>query len=201
MTVQRSAIRVLIVLAALPSGAAAQTAADLFATGTVHDLQIFMNSRDLQQLRDTYEENTYYQADVEWRGMRIRSVAIRSRGFGSRNPSKPALRVDFDRFAAGQRFLGLQSVTLDNLWQDPSLVRESVAMAMFARLGQPAPREVYARLFINGEYQGVYAIVEAVDPAFLARVFGDGDGFVFERPARRWHRAAGWNRTFSPGRA
>jgi spore coat protein CotH len=179
MTPVRTSL-VVLVLAATPASSAAQTAADLFATGMVHDLQIFLNSRDLQQLRETYQENTYYQADVEWRGMRVRSVAIRSRGLGSRNPSKPALRVDFDRFATGQRFLGLESVTLDNLWQDPSLVREGVTMAMFARLGQPAPREAYARLFINGDYQGVYAIVEAVDPAFLARVFGDGGGFVFE---------------------
>jgi spore coat protein CotH len=168
-----------IVLAMLPSEGNAQ-AADLFAGGTVHDIQIFMNSRDLQQLRETYQENTYYQADLEWREMRVRSVAIRSRGLGSRNGAKPALRVDFDRFAVGQRFLGLESITLDNLWQDPSLVRESVTMALFARLGQPAPREAYARLFINGEYQGVYAIVESIDPAFLARVFGGADGFVFE---------------------
>lgn len=181
MTLQRFATRiVLVMLAAAAPTADAQTTDDLFAPGTLHDLRLFMNSRDLQQLRDTYQENTYYQADLEWRGIRVRSVAIRSRGYGSRNPTKPALRVDFDRFAAGQRFLGLESLTLDNLWQDAALVRESVTMAMFTRLGQPAPREAYTRLFINGEYQGLYAIVEAIDPAFLSRVFGDGGGYVFE---------------------
>lgn len=171
---------VLVLLTAGASTAGAQTADDLFAPGTLHDLQLFMHSRDLQQLRETYEENTYYQADLEWRGVRVRSVAVRSRGFGSRNGTKPGLRVDFDRFAAGQRFLGLESLTLDNLWQDPSLIREAVTMALFARLGQPAPREVYTRLFINGEYQGVHAIVEAIGPAFLARAFGDAGGYVFE---------------------
>ena len=30
---------------------------------------------------------------------------------------------------------------LDNLWQDPSLVRESVTMGLFARMGHAAPRE------------------------------------------------------------
>jgi spore coat protein CotH len=181
MTIQRCATSiVLVLLAAAASTAGAQTTADLFAPGTLHDIRIFMNSRDLEQLRETYQENTYYQADLEWRGMRVRSVAIRSRGSGSRNPTKPALRVDFDRFAAGQRFLGLESLTLDNLWQDPAFVRESVTMALFTRLGQPAPREAYTRLFINDVYQGVYAVVEAIDPVFLSRVFGDEGGYVFE---------------------
>ena len=169
-----------LLLGATASTARAQTAADLFAPATLHDLQVFMNTRDLQQLRDTYLENTYYQADLEWRGMRVRSVAIRSRGLGSRNPVKPGFTIDFDRFAAGQRFLGLESLVLDNLWQDGSLVREAVTMALFERLGQPAPREAFTRLFINGEYLGVYAVVEAVDPVFLARAFDDPAGYAFE---------------------
>jgi hypothetical protein len=52
----------------------------------------------------------------------------------------------------------------------------------------PAPRVVHARLFVNGEYIGLYEVVEAVEKAFLARAFGwdstgrkrrDG-GYLFE---------------------
>jgi len=185
MSLQRLVACSLLVMAGallvpMASPAHAQTADDLFAPATLHDLQVFMNTRDLQQLRETYLENTYYQADLEWRGMRIRSVAIRSRGYGSRNPVKPGFAIDFDRFAAGQRFLGLESLVLDNLWQDGSLVRETVTMALFERLGQPAPREAFTRVFINGEYQGVYALVEAVDPVMLSRAFADPGGYAFE---------------------
>jgi len=170
----------LVAILAATSTATAQTTDDLFEPGTLNDLRLFMNSRDLQQLRDTFEENTYYQADLEWHGIRVRSVAIRSRGHGSRNPAKPALRIDFNRYVAGQRFLGLESLTLDNLWQDAALVRESVTMALFTKLGQPAPREAYTRLFINDVYQGLYTSVEAIDSDFLSRAFGDGGGYVFE---------------------
>ena len=152
-------IRTLALVVLIASPAVAQTADELFAPGVVHDLRIFMNSRDLQQLREHFDENTWYQADLEWRGTRVRSVAVRSRGDGSRNPTKPGLLVDFDRFVGGQRFLGLQSLTLDNFWQDVSLIRESVAMALFARMGQPAPRESYPRVFINDAFVGVYAMV------------------------------------------
>ncbi len=170
----------LVVILAATSTATAQTTDDLFEPGTLNDLRLFMNSRDLRQLRDTFEENTYYQADLEWRGIRVRSVAIRSRGHASRNPTKPALRIDFGRYVAGQRFLGLESLMLDNLWQDATLVRESVTMALFTKLGQPAPREAYTRLFINDVYQGLYTTVEAIDADFLSREFGDAGGYVFE---------------------
>jgi spore coat protein CotH len=173
-------LRLAAVLWVLAAPAFAQTADDLFAPGALHDVRLFMNTRDLEQLRATFHENTFYQADLEWRGVRVRSVAVRSRGFGSRNPAKPGLLVDVDRYVGGQRLLGLSGLVLDNIWQDPSLVRESVAMGLFARMGQPAPRESYARLFINDAYAGVYALVEAVDEAFLARTFGDPGGYVFE---------------------
>jgi spore coat protein CotH len=158
----------------------AQTADDLFDPTTLHDIRIRLNARDLQSLHERYLENSYYPGELEWRGASVANVAIRSRGTGSRNGIKLGLQLEFDRYIGGQRFLGLRGITLDNFWQDPSILRESLTMALFARLGQPAPRESYARLFINDEYQGVYAIVEAIDDQFLARTFGDPAGYVFE---------------------
>jgi spore coat protein CotH len=169
-----------LLVAAAVSPASAQTAADLFDPGVLHDLRLWINSRDLAALREQAATNTYYTADLEWRGLRVRSVGIRSRGSGSRNGTKLALRVDFNRYVSGQEFLGLRSLVLDNLWQDPSMLREHVAMALFAQLGQPSSRESFARLFINDEYQGVYGLVEPVDSRYLSRVLGERDGYLFE---------------------
>jgi hypothetical protein len=52
--------------------------------------------------------------------------------------SKPAFRVDFNRFTTGQQFLGLKAIVLDNVWQDGSFVAERTAMAFFERMGQAA---------------------------------------------------------------
>ena len=82
--------------------------------------------------------------------------------------TKPALRIDFNRYTTGQRFLGLKSLVLDNLWQHGSFVAESTTMAFFERMGQPAPRESFCRLYINNVFHGVYAIVE-VDRHRLSR--------------------------------
>src|SRR5829696_6817813 len=114
----------------LSGTAGAQTVDELFDPAAVNDLRLMVNARDLEQLRLTYRENTYYQADLEWRGMRVRNAAIRSRGNISRSPVKPGLRIDFNRYVSGQRFLGLRSLVLDNLVQDPTFVREAMTMAM-----------------------------------------------------------------------
>jgi spore coat protein CotH len=171
-----------LVVAAQMSGtpAAAQTASDLFDGNTVQEVRLFMNSRDLQDLRDHYLERKHYTVDLLWRGNRIRNAAVRSRGTGSANSVKPGLFIQFDRYTTGQRFLGMTSLVLDNLWQDPSMLREYLAMALFARMGQPAPRQSFSRLFINNEYQGLYALTEEPNAEFAERTLGERNGYVFE---------------------
>ena len=106
-------------------------------------LDLWVHSADWAKLGAEFQANTYYPADVTWNGVTVRNAGIRSRGRGSRSGTKPGLRVDFDRYATGQTFLGLKSFVLDNLTQDPSGIHETVAMAFNARLGIPAPREIH----------------------------------------------------------
>jgi spore coat protein CotH len=157
----------------------AQTADDLFNAQTLHDIRLFINTRELGLLREHYLDNTYYTADLLWRNLRVRNVGVRSRGVASRSGTKPALRVDFDRYTTGQRFVGLRSLVLKNLWEDGSMMHEALAMSLITRLGQPAPRESFCRLFINNEYQGLYAIVESIDTSFLQRSYGENSGYLF----------------------
>ena len=161
-------------------GIGAQSTDTLFDDSTVHDVRLLVNSRDLVRLYAGYLTNTYYPADFVWNNIRVKNVAIRSRGVGSRNQSKLGLRVDFNRYTRNQQFLGLRSLVLDNLWQDATFIRENLTMALFRRLGQPSPRQSFCRLFINNGYVGLYAMVEPVDGAFAARAFADPDGYLYE---------------------
>ena len=163
-----------------PAVAHAQTVADLFDTGTVHDVQLLMHSADLRQLRERYVEDEYYPADFIWRGVRVRNAAVRVRGLATRSAVKPGLRIDFNRYVDGQEFLGLDSLVLDNMLTDPSFIREQVAMAFISRMGGPAPRESYTRVYINGVYEGLYSLVEPIDGDFLARAVGDASAYLFE---------------------
>lgn len=174
-----------------PAGISAQsgelTDDDFFSTDDLQEIRLTVNSRDWQQLKEQYLSNTYYPSDMQWRGLVVRGVGIRSRGTGSRNPFKPGIKIDINYYLPRQEFLGLKAIVLDNLAQDPSMLRERLIMRLFQRMGIPAPRVTHARLFVNNQFAGVYGITEAIDQQFLARVFGadsqggvESDGYLFE---------------------
>lgn len=160
----------------------------LFDNQVLQRLDLTMNSRDWEKLKATFEENTYYTVTIAWRGQTMQNAWVRSRGSGSRNGTKPGLRVDFNRNASGaQEWLGLKSLILDNQKQDPTGLHEMLAFRLFERMGLPAPRESFAQLYVNNKFSGLYTIVEPIDKHFLARVFGahedgnvENDGYLFE---------------------
>jgi hypothetical protein len=78
-----------------------------------------------------------------------------------------------------QTLLGLQSVVLRNNTQDPSSLHERLGMRVFSMMGVPAPRTAHTRLFVNGQYAGLYLIVESVDKRFLTRHFNENDGYLY----------------------
>ena len=183
LTLSRSAVAVLLALASLhaqTSPSPRLTPDDLFDPNTVNDVLLEVNARDWAELKERYRENVYYQANLRWRGEVVRTVGIRSRGLGSRSQTKPGLRIDFNRYVTGQQFLGLKSVVLDNLTQDPSMLKERVVMRFFAEMGMPAPRVAHVRLFVNNSFAGLYTVVESIDKDFLARTLNENDGYLYE---------------------
>lgn len=176
----RAACLLAFLLLLRAGSAGAQTASTLFDDSVLHTLQIAMHSRDWDRLRSAYLENDYYPADLTWNGIRATNVGVRSRGRTSRSGAKPGLQIDFDRYSTQGQFLGLQTLVLDNLLYDKSTIRERVAMAFLRRFGVPASREAFARVFVNGQYAGLYAMVEEVDSVFTQRVLGDANGALFE---------------------
>lgn len=183
-TAHRCGFAVLLVLT-LTGRAAAQTSDDFFNPEVLQRVELWLNSSDWAKLKATFRENTYYPADMTWNGITVRNAGIRSRGLGSRSATKPGLEVDIDRYSTDQTFLGLKSFVLDNLTQDKSGVKETVAMRFFARLGIHAPRETHVRLFVNGQFAGLYGLVESIDKTMMGRLFGSigdnvqNDGYLF----------------------
>jgi hypothetical protein len=163
---------------ALALPARAQTDADFFNDDQLDELRLYMHFGDWRELQERYKENVYYPADLHWRGIVVRNIAVRSRGNGTRSSLKAGLRVDINRYASDQEFLGLKSFVLDNHNYDASMLHERLAMRFFQRMGMPAPRARHVKLYVNNEPAGVYSVVESIDKHFLARVFGERDGDV-----------------------
>jgi hypothetical protein len=64
--------------------------------------------------------------------------------------------------------------------QDPSGVHEHLTYGLMRAAGVAAPRVGYLKVYVNGEYWGVYANVEAEDDVFLDRYFGEHGGNLYE---------------------
>jgi spore coat protein H len=161
----------------------AQSQIDSLLDGSsLQDLWVHVNARDWEDLHTHFQDNTYYPADVEWQGTRVRNAAIRVRGVASRNGHKPSFRLDFNRYVTGQTFFGLDALTLDSSWQDPSMITNRLSMLLFRRMGITAPRVAHVRLFAGAgrEYVGVYAVTEEVTPSFLRTYFGEDTGYLYE---------------------
>jgi spore coat protein CotH len=180
MRIRQSLIAVVAGLVLATPVSAQTNEQDIFDSTLVQDISLVMNARDLVDLREHWDSNTFYPADFTYRDVRVRNVGVRSRGWGSRNGIKLGLRIDFNHYISGQRFADTAAIVLDNLWQDPSMVREAAAMAFIARMGEAASRESFARVFINGDFQGVYAVVEEPNTGYLQRRFGKDTGALFE---------------------
>ena len=152
----------------------------MFDPTVLHEARLEIDRSAWQALRDHYLENQYYAANFAVDGVLVPQVGIRSRGSGSRNEDKPGLKVDFNKYVPGQEYYGYKSLDLDNLIQDPSMLRERLAFLVFEAMGIAAPRNAHARLTVNGEYWGVYALVEPVSKPFLEARLGDKEGNLFD---------------------
>ena len=84
---------------------------------------------------------------------------------------KAAFKLKLAHTVKGQRFLGLKTLTLNNMVQDPSMVHELLAYEAFRAVGIPAPRTGYAFVRVNGADYGVYLNVETLDDVSLPRWF------------------------------
>jgi len=152
---------VTIVLAlALPSAALAVD--PMFDQSRLHECKLELDPADWAALRANFQTNQYYAANLTVDGETVKQVGIRSRGAGSRSGEKPGLKVDFNKYVSGQEFHGYKSVVLDNVTQDPSMMRELLANSVFEAVGIAAPQISFCRLNINTEFWGLYTLIEAV---------------------------------------
>jgi spore coat protein CotH len=173
----------------------------LFDKSRLHEVRITMAASDWAALRANYQADTRYDATLTFDGETIANSTIRSRGSGTRNPFKPGLRVDFYRKISTQRFHGFRTLIVDNMYNDPSFLREQLAFRVFEEMAIRVPRESYARLTVNGEYWGLYAIIEPVDEVFVKTHVDAGGGnlFDYEVPPLDPVNPVGWDFTLSRG--
>lgn len=155
--------------------------AELFRDDTVHRLEIRIPASGIEQLRQ--EPRKYVRATIREADAVYENVAIHLKGStGSFRPidAKPALTVNFGKFASGQRFHGLQKIHLNNSVEDPSYLNERIGSELFRTANVPAPRVGWALVELNGRSLGLYVLKEGFTPDFLRLHFSDTSGNLYE---------------------
>ncbi len=154
--------------------------APIFDPAVLHDARIEIDPSAWKALRDNYLSNQYYAANFSVDGVAVSQVGIRSRGDGSRSEEKPGLKIDFNKYVPSQEYYGYKSLVIDNLTQDASMLRERLGFLVFEAMGIAAPRNAHARLTVNGESWGLFALVEPVSKPFLKGRLGEESGNLFD---------------------
>ena len=80
--------------------------------------------------------------------------------------------VDKANFGEKQTFFGCDKISFNNFFFDKSMLKEFFALMLMEEMGLPTPQFGLAKLYINGQYYGVYAMVEAMDESILEQYFG-----------------------------
>lgn len=170
----------------LPAIAHATPADELFADTRVGDVRVVMDPADLAWLLadENLENDDYLPARVRVTSGPLDETfdeaGIRLRGNRSRYAEKKSFKIAFDAFADDAEIDGITKLNLIGEHNDPTIVREKLALDALRAVGAPASRASHVRLFINGEYRGLYLHVEEVDENFLARRFGTGAGNLYK---------------------
>jgi hypothetical protein len=163
----------------------------LYAEGVVHDFEIELRDAAVESLES--DPKTYVPATFTWNGETF-YPGVRLKGSSTFRTldQKAAFKIDFHEYDPDARFHGVKRLTLNAMVSDGTMMREHAYYGYAARLGVPAPRHGYARVTVNGEWFGLYGIVETMDEQFVNRVWPDDDGGVL-------YESSGQDLTWSAG--
>jgi hypothetical protein len=153
---------------------------EFFAIDRLPELHITIDDDSWAALEA--EPKQWVPAAFEYEGQSIPLVGVRLKGNHTFRPldEKAAFKLKFNEYVPGTRFLELEGLTLNNMVVDASMLREWISYRVFRELGVPAPRAGYAQVWVNDELFGLYLTLEPYDDDFLARVYADPSGNLYE---------------------
>ena len=134
---------------------------------------------DWQQTKKKVEYPAAFSFDAE----QLPKIAVRLKGLNGLNlPEGPVnlqgkypLKLDFNTFG-GERFHGVDTVSLNTNGQDPSMMRERLSLRMYQAMGIPASRAAYALVQVDAKPVGLYNLVQVLDKRYLKERFGSAAG-------------------------
>lgn len=124
----------------------------------------------------------WVRGSFAYKDERFDAVGVRLKGHRSLRKlgAKSSFKIALDRFDKKRKLAKQTTITLNNMVEDPSMMREVLAYRLYRALGVAAPSAGFAEVTLDGEPQGLYAVIESIDKKFLKARFPSADGPIYE---------------------
>ena len=156
----------------------------LFDNTRVHKLDIVID--DWDSFIATAQSEVYEMCSVVIDGEKYSNVAIRAKGntslmnVSAMGSQRYSFKIEFDHYDSTKSYHGLDKLSLNNLIQDNTMMKDYLAYTLMAEFGAATPLCSFVYVTVNGEDFGLYLAVEAVEDSFIVRNYGSTDGDLYK---------------------
>ncbi|MCR4862334.1 MAG: carbohydrate-binding domain-containing protein [Ruminococcus sp.] len=159
---------------------------DLFSREEVHNIDIQMPQGTWTDFLAHADEETYYPCDVVIDGEKYENVGIRTKGNSSRQfvtqakRDKYSFRIKFNKYDKYQNYHGLTDICINNMYSDPSCMRDILCYDAMYELDAYAPKCSYTDVTLNGQLYSFYLLVEQPDETVGERLATNSDAVLYK---------------------
>lgn len=156
----------------------------LFDTSKVHTVNIVMDNWD--EFTQSCMDEKYVQCSVIIDNEAYKNVAIRAKGNTSLSTvqsygnDRYSFKIEFDHYDDTNTYYGLDKLSLNNIIQDNTYMKDYLTYQMMGYFGVSTPLCSYVQILVNGEEWGLYLAVEGVEESFLSRNYGNDYGELYK---------------------
>jgi len=155
----------------------------VFDSSVVARVDVTINPDTLQWIYENVESDIEFHAGFNFNNGTIDEtvddIGFRLRGNTSRYSQKKSFKISFNTFQSGRKFYGMEKLNLNGEHNDPSIIRSRICWDWLRAFGVAAPRSTHAEVYINGNYYGLYTMVEHVDEEFVESRFDNKEGNLY----------------------
>jgi spore coat protein H len=156
----------------------------LYDDNLLSSIYITLPADSLEELYNNLENELEYHASFVFddgsSSDTLENIGFRLRGNTSLGSAKKSFKVSFNTYEPGRKYEGVEKLNLIGMHNDPTMVREHLYFETYNALGLPEHRSNFVRLYINGDYYGLYTNMEHIDEVFVGNRFGNDQGNLFK---------------------
>lgn len=139
-----------------------------------------------QMLHDSYDTENYVLGTLTYKGEVFEDIGAQFKGNTSYSKveggEKYSFGISLNEFVDGQDIEGYNTLNFNNAFQDPSYMKE-VIYSHLNRYNIPSAKANFIKLYINGDYWGIYSNVQQLNKDFTKEWFMTNNGSLWRGDA------------------